>query len=311
VAIRDYVAKYVADLTGYKLTPAITDTEKLERETDQTADSVVRDWQRMSDAAKREGHEMSRAATTTGQDVRRKYGDAGREAGAEFSQNLGQAIESGDAGGVALGTLGGLAATVGASGPIGLGLVAVGGIATAVFGTMKKNAEAAATAVQTAFDQIIEGATKEAKLRTQLETIFGTYAEGLAAIGQIAGDTGVSVAEISDALAEGGQPARDLAAELDAIAAAQERAATAAGDYKKEVETGIAADRARGLADDLERAADATERAYAAEQLRADALRTSSRYFADAYGPGSSTYQSQVPTYRGGTRYGPRTTGRS
>lgn len=300
MAVRDYVAKYVADLTGYRLTPAIRETEQLERQTDNTADSVVRDWQRMERGVDRASRSMKQDADRIAREQKAILGDAGREAGDEFAQNLGESISSGDIGGLLSGTVGGLVGTFGKGGPIALALGALGAVGVGVFQAMQQQAQQAAAAAQQAFDDIQQGATDQAKIDSFLTDRFGGTQKGWEQLARYSQASGIAITDIAKALADGGPRARDMADRFDAI-------------LRNAYETQGTLDKTNSVlidgADDLRDRADSSERAAKAAQAERDAradtlgyLKDAARYYRTAYGAGSSTYNSQVPRYTGGKR---------
>lgn len=298
--MRDYVAKYVADLTGYKLTPAIRETEQLEKATDSTADAVVRDWQRMERGTDRAARAMKQDADKVAREQKQILGDAGRDAGDEFAQNLGESLSSGDVSGLLSGTVGGLVGTFGKGGPIALALGALGAVGVGVFQAMQAQAEQAASAAQQAFDDLRESASKEAKLNAFLTDRFGGTLQGWEQISRYAEASGQSAEDIATALAEGGSRARALAERWEDIARAEYESTNNVGRANSLLLDGV---------DDLRDRADAMERAAAAAETERDALgrsltylQNSDRYYRTSYGRGSSTYSSQVPRYTGGKR---------
>lgn len=255
MAIRDYVAKYVADLTGYQLTPVIRDTEKLERTSDQTADAVAADWRAMAAAAQRGTDAIDRDVDDSAAHTKRKLGETGREAGQEFTQNLGESISSGDLSSIASDTAGGLAATFGATGPIGIAFAGLATFAAMAFKGMQAEAEKVRKTAQGMFEDMLSGADKMTRFRTNLTNLFGDYNTGLDRIQEAADATGLSVKEIGDAFAEGGPTARRLAAEMERIEAAGSKVNAYSGEFVQSDQAQIAG----AMATSLERAAVASE----------------------------------------------------
>ena len=300
---RDLVVRFVSDVTGFlrgtdQVQDALSDTVKdLDKAADageRSARDLARAYDRASDSIKRDSREASRA-------TRQAYADAGKEAGDEFAQNLGESVSSGDISGLLSGTVGGLVGTFGKGGPIALALSALAGVGVGAFQAIQAEAERARAAAQTAFDELLDNASNEARLRGFLEERFGTYEEGLSRLARYSDATGIPLAELSDALIQGGKRARYLADEAERVA----KALDASGDLSAQREyRSLLTD----MADDLNDRADATERAAAAEERRTKALREgvaplsaqARLYRAGAYGAGGSVWQSQVP---GGGRY--------
>lgn len=300
MAVRDYIAKYVADLTGYRLEPAIRETEQLEKATDSAADEAVRDWRKIADATADASRKIDRSTDQIKRDTTSSLGDAGREAGDEFAQNLGESISSGDVSGLLSGTVGGLVGTFGKGGPIALALGALGAVGVGVFTAWQQSAEKAAAAAQLAFDQLREGATREAKLNAVLEDRFGSQLEGWEQLQRYADASGKPVEAIAEALADGGQKARDLADQWERAAEAEYKAEGAVGRTNALLLDGV--DDMRDRADALERAAAAAETERDALRVSEGILRRSAAFYAargSAYAPGGSVYRSQVPYAEG------------
>lgn len=300
MAVRDYVAKYVADLTGYRLTPAIRQTEQLEKATDNTADAVVRDWQRMERGADRAARGIAADATRAGHEGRKAFGEAGKEAGAEFAQNLGESISSGDIGGLVSGTVGGLAGTFGAAGPIGLAVAGLGAAAVAVFQGISAGAEKSAQAVADAFEGILSNESQAEALTRVLEERWGTRAEGIAELGKAADRLGVPLKTITDALTEGGDEAETLRRKLEQVISTSAMPGTSAQELGEMRST------ARDLLGYLGDVTTEHDKAAAAARRWAGVI-TDPKVLSAAqalagYGRGSSTYASQVPRYTGGKR---------
>lgn len=302
---RDVVVRFLADTRdflrgGDSVERAYRD---MAREADRTADKGEDSARRLARAYERAGDRVKAENKQVSKNTREAYATAGDEAGSEFAQNLGEAVSSGDVSGLLSGTVGGLVGTFGAGGPIALALGGLAAIGVGVFGAMSKAAEDAANAAQTAFDQLHEGATREAKLNAVLEDRFGSTLKGWEQIQRYADASGVSVEAIADAMVTGGEPARQLADKFDAI-------------LKSAYETNGQLDATNSILidaeDDLRDRADAMERAAKAAQTEKNALavsegilRRSAAYYAargSAYAVGGSTYQYQVPRYAGGKR---------
>lgn len=217
MAVRDYVAKYQADLTGYDLDPAIRETQDLERAQDELAratgtmaDRVAADWRDMARDVDRAADAMDRTTDGVQRDTRETFRETGTEAGQEFVQNLGETISSGDLSGLAAGTAGGLASTFGMMGPIGAAFAGLATGASLVFGQIQASAEKLKAAASSAFEDLIGAADQQTKFRNQVTDLFGDFQEGLDTIGRMADATGIPMRDIADALSEGGDRAREL-----------------------------------------------------------------------------------------------------
>jgi hypothetical protein len=299
---RDIVVRFVADVLDFvrdsdRMVDALEDQQRALKDVERVGERSARE---LEQAYERAGREIREDAKRTGRQTKDAYGDVGKEAGDEFAQNLGESLSSGDVSGLLSGTVGGLVGTFGKGGPIALALGAMGAVGVGVFQLWQQKAQDAATAAQTAFDELLDNATKEQRFRNRLEELFGTYEEGLREVVKMSDRTGTSVADIADALAYGGKPARELAERMreqaDAVLDANRYNRIRAGQTQAEV------DAARALADYASKSADAAERGRAAEEARARALSDSKKAAGDlyritgsSYAVGGSTYSSQVP----------------
>jgi hypothetical protein len=172
VAVRDYIAKYVADLTGYRLEPAIRETEQLERATDSAADEAVRDWRKISDAAADAARKIDRSTGPGGiagdmRDLQADAADTGREVGQEFASNLGESLASGDASRIVQDSAGGLISSLAFAGPIGAAVAAAGTIGLAFWNnfeqTTRERREAVIATASTVFQGILDEGAAFAK----------------------------------------------------------------------------------------------------------------------------------------------------
>lgn len=191
----------------------------LERDFRSAFDKVERDAKRSGEKA---GKGFSKEMTDETRKGSKVVGEAGSEAGEEFSQNLGGAIASGDFSSVVQETAGGLAGTFGKAGPIGLALTALLGVGLAVFSSMQARAEALSEATQTLYDNIKSGADETALRAAALEQAFmqGNYVENLQYAQQVADDLGVSLETVVDTLMDADQTSdayKDSLAEIDRI----------------------------------------------------------------------------------------------
>lgn len=157
MAVRDYVARFLTDLTGWKVDSAVKDTRDLETQTDRTADSVARDWQRMADAGERAARDLHTTTDRIGRDVKGELGDTGREAGAEFASNLGESLASGDSSRIAQDSVGGLVASLAFAGPIGAAVAAGGAIALGLWNSFEEKTKQQREAVLAAAGTIYQG----------------------------------------------------------------------------------------------------------------------------------------------------------
>lgn len=302
---RDLVTRFVSDVAGFlRGTDQVSGAlDQVARDQDTLADKGETAARDLSRAYERAGDTIARDAKTTKAKTSQAYGDAGKEAGSEFAQNVGESVSSGDIGGLVSGTVGGLVGTFGKGGPIGIALAGLGAVGVGVFQSMQEGARVAAEAANKAFDQLREGVSREAKLNAVLEDRFGGLVQGWEQVQRYAEASGIPVEDIAVALADGGKAATDLA-----------------NTFEKQLQTAYDTtgelDRSNSILidgiDDLRDRATAMERAANAAKIERDALkqsegslRRSASYYADrgsSYAPGGSTYRSQVPTHGSGAR---------
>lgn len=217
MAVRDYIAKYQADLTGWDLDPAIRETQDLQRAEDElarntatTADKVAASWREMARDVDTSGQHIDRTVTEVDHDTRAKLGDTGKEAGNEFVQNLGESVSSGDLSSIAQDTAGGLASTFGMAGPIGVAFAGLATGASLIFAGIQAHAQKVSEATSAAFDDLISASDKESKFRNQVTALYGDFQGGIVELGKLAEQTGVPMQDIADALTGGGRAAQKL-----------------------------------------------------------------------------------------------------
>jgi hypothetical protein len=228
VAVRDYVARFLTDLTGWKVDAAVDDTRDLERQTDRTADSVARDWRRMADAGDRAARDLRTSTDRIGRDVRSELGSTGKEAGAEFASNLGESLASGDASRIAQDSVGGLVASLAFAGPIGAAVAAGGTIGLTLWNSFEEKTKAQREAVLAASGSIYQGLIEQGAAfaeqygaDTLREFFDPSVVDGLAPAARRAGtrlrmDLGAALAGGPDSIAEAARTARDRLDDLDA-----------------------------------------------------------------------------------------------
>lgn len=223
MAVRDYIARYIADLAGYALEPAIRDTEQLERESESlarttgtTSDKVGASWRDMARDVDTAGDRIGRTTDEIDRDTRGKLGDTGREAGSEFVANLGESISSGDLSSIGTDTAGGLAATFGMAGPVGAAFAGLATGASLVFAGIQQRAQRLSDATKAAFEDVISAADKESRFRNQVTGLFGDMQTGIDTLSGLAEKTGVPMRDIADALTGGARSAQRLGEEIRA-----------------------------------------------------------------------------------------------
>lgn len=299
---RDVVVRFLADTREFlrgsdNVGRAFDDLARSEAHVadkgEDSARRIARAYDKAGDKIRAESRTTARASTTA-------FGDAGKEAGAEFAQNLGESISSGDIGGLVAGTAGGLAGTFGAAGPIGLAVAGLGAAAVAVFQGISAGVQASAQAVSDAFEGILSNESDAEALTRVLEERWGSRAEGIAELGKAADKLGVPLKTLTDALVNGGDDADTLRAKLEAVLSLHTMPGTSAQELGEMRST------ARDLLGYLGDVTTEHDKAAAAARRWADVITDpkvlSAAQALSAYGPGSSTYSSQVPRYSGGKR---------
>jgi hypothetical protein len=189
----DIVARFTAETRGMET--ATRDVERDLGRLDAAYDKAGRsakDWSRDTD----------RAAKDAGDGIR----NTGREVGAEFAENVGEAFRSGDLAGTLTETLTSLAPALGAVGiGVGIGGAIIGGAIGAI---QKRNADVKAAAVQS-FDAFADGVLEAAERQNVLQTAMGyedaqSMWEGIAAKAR---EANVPVAEYWDYVTSAGRVA--------------------------------------------------------------------------------------------------------
>jgi hypothetical protein len=325
---RDLVVRFLADTREFLRSTASIERayDDMARDADHVADEGERSATRLARAYDRAGDEIRADARKTGADSAKGFGEAGKEAGDEFAQNLGESISSGDISGLLAGTAGGLAGTFGKAGPIALGLTALGGVAAAVFQGIQQAAEDAAQAAQAAYDDIASKADSLATAQTQLETGLGKggWVANLAEAKRLAAEIGISTDTVVETIKVGNRQGAGYLRLQRELATLNDKAVRAGGELTNAEERRRLAlsdllGAADASADALQRArdaaavtarlaaktADSTGQTADNADRTAAALKAASRDYAklgSSYAVGGSTYNSQVPRYRGGAR---------
>jgi hypothetical protein len=291
------VVRFLADVQGFlrgtdQVEEALRDTA---RQQDAAADAGEDAARRLATAYDRAGDKIKREARETHRSVRDGFADSGREAGAEFTQNLGQSISSGDLSSIATDTAGGLAATFGMAGPIGIAFAALATGASLVFQQIQAQAEAMREAVKSEFDAMFADADRRATLDRRLTEQFGSVQEGVAKIRELAEGANVPFATILDAFADGGDKAQTL---LDKMRAQEEilnRSASTSTEWGGSMADAVASTVV--LEEKLALVVEATATAARDAEAYAAAMKLGAYYAqqGSSYAVGGSTYQSQVP----------------
>jgi hypothetical protein len=173
VASKPIRIEFVAEVAQY-----LRDTKKLEVSTEDIADALNATTKNADDLERKLGKAMKGAekdaeslkrvlddlpestgkAAKAADDDFRKIGDdakeAGREAGDEFKQNLGESLASGDLGDVFADTIGGLISSL--KGPLGVAAAAVGGTALIVFNKVKADWDALVGTLEASAQSVLD-----------------------------------------------------------------------------------------------------------------------------------------------------------
>jgi len=265
VAVRDYVARFLADVTGYQLDKAERDTENLERTVDDTADKVARDWRDMANASERAARDMGDAARKGGDDVKGKLRGTGSEIGAEFSENIGEAFRGGDLRDTFLETLTSLGPALGG---VGLALGAGAALINGMIQGVEEEAANLRQSVKDAYTSAIDAVYGGKGARTIGDIVGDLTPEEI----QLVKDAGLTVGEFAVAVQEAEE---GDSAKLDTITAALRKRAGALDELKRETKgyIGIGARKVADEAAGSQELLDLIERGSEAYAKRADAIR--------------------------------------
>lgn len=160
------LVKFLADTLGFR-----RGTDDMARALDDAARTTERDTEHMSRAFRDAGQKIHRTTQDVGDGTKMTMKDAGKEAGAEFVQNMGEGIGSGQANlmDTVLGTVGGIAPALGAAGVgVAVGATAALGIINGIKAQNEKVRQAAADLFDAMRQGIIDQATKENLLEQAL-----------------------------------------------------------------------------------------------------------------------------------------------
>lgn len=299
MAVRDYVARFLADVSGYKLDRAERETEDLERTVDDTADKVARDWRDMANAAERSARDMGDAARKGATDTKGRLNSTAGEIGSEFSENIGEAFRNGDLKGTLLETFTSLGPALGGAGIlIGAGAAIINGMISGVEERASELRQAVKDAYTAAIDEVYGGSK-----RTIADIVGDLTPEDI----QTIKDAGLTVGIYAEAVAsaEQGDPAK-----LDAITDSLEYRAGAL-DRAREASKGYLGVGARKIAEDAagsQALLDLINKGTDAMDRRADAVRDLTAAIASADLDRLRSYGSAVnalgrdPDYQRGRR---------
>lgn len=187
------------------------------------AERFERQFQESMRDAEREAGRTSRSVEGDFRDMSGEMGDIGQDAGDELVSNLGEAVSSGDVGGLIEGTLGGIIG--GLRGPMGIAAAGLAGVAVAAFQQVRQEAERMA-AWSESWAEGFRDQVAQARDELKQEDIQAGFEQWLAdneeSFLKIAGDLeklGIDANEFATALYAGGEPAQQM---LDAINAMRE-----------------------------------------------------------------------------------------
>lgn len=156
---RDLVVRFLADVRGFvqgtsDMEDALRDTadaqDRLAREGDQAADKLAASYRRAAD-------KMDRDLRGTRTTVKEGFADTGKEAGAEFAQNLGQSLSSGDTSRVVQDSVGGLIGSLAFAGPVGAAVAAAGTIALSFWNAWEEKTKQQREAVLAVVGDVYQG----------------------------------------------------------------------------------------------------------------------------------------------------------
>ena len=160
------LVKFLADTLGFR-----RGTDDMTRALDDAAQATERDTRHMADAFRTAGQKIDRSTKDIGRDTKLSMKDAGKEAGGEFIQNMGEGIGSGQANltDTVLGTIGGVAPALGAAGVgIAIGATAALGIINGITAQQQKVKEAATDLFEAMRQGIVDAAARESLLEKAL-----------------------------------------------------------------------------------------------------------------------------------------------
>ena len=221
---RDFLARFVTDLTRFRTDDAERDMSQLADTSDKSARTIDRSFDKISRASQDTGHKLAAGKETAA--------ESGREVGNEFAQNIGSGLAAGDISTIAQDSAGGLvAAFAGIGGPIGIALAGVATVATGIFASITAAAAKMSADIEASFQDIVTNADKQTRFENQLKQMFGTdsFTDALKQADQLAQETGVSLSDIRKVLTDSGANAQPLLDKLNAVKDAGTITASQAG----------------------------------------------------------------------------------
>lgn len=219
-AARQLVLRYVADARDF-IRPTQQATDALD---DQAREAAA--LERALGKLDAQYADTGRAADRAADDLRAssgKVGEVGREAGAEFSQNFGESVRSGDPAGALIETI---TNAGGMFGPAGLAVAGLFGIGAALVKDVQDQAARLREAGRSAWEAMQDGVLDAAESKVQLTAALGVddWEAAVDRLAEQAAELGVGAREYAAYLQSGVDPAGRIAAALEAGERAQARA---------------------------------------------------------------------------------------
>lgn len=267
------LVKFLADTLGFR-----RGTDDMTRALDDAARATEQDTEHMARAFRDAGRKIDRTTRDVGDGAKLTMKDAGKEAGGEFIQNLGEGIGSGQANltDTVLGTIGGIAPALGAAGVgVAVGATAALGIINGITAQNAKVKQAASDLFDAMRQGIIDAAAREDLLQKALG-VDNMY-DAMAKVRDQAQTLGAPVQDVLTYLDTAGRvttPALEAALKRAAVplATARDRSGQAQSHLS------AAAIAAKQLSDEGSFAADAWKDAAAAAAPFTDQMRDAAYY---------------------------------
>lgn len=187
------------------------------------ADRFEREFQESMRDAERAAGKTSRSVEDDFRGMSGEMGDIGQDAGDELVSNLGEAVSSGDIGGLIEGTLGGIVG--GLKGPMGIAAAGLAGVAVVAFQQVREEAERMAAWSESWADgfrdQVAQARDelKQEDIQAGFEQWLADNEESFLNIAADLEQLGIDANEFATALYAGGEPAQQM---MDAINAMRE-----------------------------------------------------------------------------------------
>lgn len=172
--VRDFIKG--TDQVEAALEDLADESGDLARDVERDADRMARAYKDAARKADRAGDQLERGF---GRKARKVGADAGKETGTEFAQNLGESLSSGNLEDLATDTAGGLVASFGPAGPIGVALAGLAAVGALQFGKMKAEAAKLKEQVDAVWGALWDEGRKAAlaEAKKQVEQFFRDQGE--------------------------------------------------------------------------------------------------------------------------------------